>query len=282
MSDLSVFENLALSTIRIECQLDDGNVSSGTGFYFKFHDKGDSFVPAIVTNRHVIKDAKVGHLLFTLADSNGRPVYKKHHRFLIDNFAKPWLAHPDPDVDLCVMPINVLVEEMGKNGIKPFVTFFDYSLLPTDSDIDEMIGLEKVVMVGYPNGLWDKVHNQPVFRSGVIASHFKLDWDGKPEFVIDAACVPGSSGSPVLIVDIGQVVTKKGASIGSSRVKFLGVLYAGPVLSADGTIKIVPAPTSNTFQTRTNIPINLGYVIKADKIRDFDSIIVEELRKSPV
>jgi len=57
--------------------------------------------------------------------------------------------------------------------------------------------------------LWDAEHNQPVFRSGVLASHYKFDWNGRPEFVIDAACVPGSSGSPVLLVDIGQVFTKK-------------------------------------------------------------------------
>ena len=168
---------------------------------------------------------------------------------------------------------------MKKKGIKPYITYLDFSLLPTAQDIDEMAGLERIVMVGYPNGIWDENHNQPVFRAGVLASHYKFDWNDRPEFVIDAACVPGSSGSPVLIIDIGQVFTKKGLNIGSSRIKLLGVLYAGPVISTDGSIEIVPVPTTDTILTRTKIPINLGYVIKANKLREFETVFKKELSK---
>ncbi|MEA3487381.1 MAG: serine protease [Thermodesulfobacteriota bacterium] len=280
MKELSIFEKLSLSTIRIECKLGNGAVSSGTGFFFKFVDQGDSFVPAIVTNKHVIEGAENGFLLFTLSDKHGNPTHDRHHKFEITDFQKPWLNHPDPAVDLCVMPINTLVTEMQKKGIKPYITFLDFSILPPAQDIDEMAGLERVVMVGYPNSLWDAAHNQPVFRSGVLASHYKFDWNGRAEFVIDAACVPGSSGSPVLLIDIGQVFTKKGVNIGTSRIKLLGMLYAGPVLSADGSIEIIPAPALDTIRTRTDIPINLGYVIKADKLREFDAIFEMELKNN--
>ena len=280
MEDLSIFEKLSLSTIRIECKFEDGDVSYGTGFFFKFVDKGDNFVPAIVTNKHVVEGAENGFLLFTLSDKDGNPTHDYHHKFEITNFQKPWLNHPDPDVDLCAMPINTFVTEMENRGIKPFVTFLDFSVLPTAQDVDEMAGLERIVMVGYPNGLWDEAHNQPVFRSGVIASHYKFDWNSRPEFVIDAACVPGSSGSPVLLVNIGQVFTKKVLNIGASRIKLLGVLYAGPVLSADGSIEVIPIPTLDTIQTRTDIPINLGYVIKAEKLREFEAVFEMELKKT--
>jgi hypothetical protein len=279
MAELSIFESLSLGTIRIECTLKDGARSSGTGFFVKFVEQGDTFVPAIVTNKHVVAGSETGFLHFTLSGEGGRPNHDSHHIFEIADFQKPWLGHPDPDIDLCAMPINVFVNELGKKGIKPFITFLDFNLIPTESDIAEMTGFEKIVMVGYPNGLWDMKYNQPVFRSGVLASHYKFDWNGKQEFVVDAACVPGSSGSPVLIVDLGQVYTRKGLNIGASRIKFLGVLYAGPVLSADGSIEIAPAPTLDTIQTRTNIPINLGYVIKAKKVRDFEEIFKKELGK---
>jgi len=227
-----------------------------------------------------VEGAENGFLLFTLSDKDGNPTHDYHHKFEITNFQKPWLNHPDLGVDLCAMPISAFVKEMEKKGIKPFITFFDFSILPKPRDIDEMAGLERVVMVGYPNGLWDEAHNQPVFRSGVLASHYKFDWNGEPEFVIDAACVPGSSGSPVLLVDIGQVFTKKGLNIGASRIKLLGVLYAGPVLSADGSIEVIPVPTLGTIQTRTDIPINLGYVIKAEKLREFEAVFEMELKKT--
>jgi len=277
MSELSVFERLSLSTIRIECELRDGRISTGTGFFVKFVESGDTFVPAIVTNKHVVRDAIRGNLFFTLSDDAGQPAHDRHHRFEIDGFEEAWRHHPDADVDLCAMPINVFVDQMGESGNKPYFTFLDLSMLPMGEDIEEMAGMERVVMVGYPNGLWDARHNQPIFRSGVLASHYRFDWNGKQEFVIDAACIPGSSGSPVLIVDRGQVLTKNGLKIGSSRIKLLGILYAGPVLAADGSIEVIPNPTMDTIRSRTKIPINLGYVIKGKQLLDFEGVFEGEL-----
>ncbi len=277
MSELSIFEQLSLSTVRIECELGDGQIATGTGFFTKYVESGDSFVPVIVTNKHVVQGAEKGSLYFTLSDGSGHPLYDRHHRFVISNFAKPWIDHPDPAVDLCAMPIYTLITEMQKKGLKPYVTFIDLSTLPTQDDIKEMAGMERVVMIGYPNGLSDLEHNQPVFRSGVLASHYRFDWNGKAEFLIDAACVPGSSGSPVLIIDIGEVFTRKGLNLGSSRIKFLGVLYAGPVMTADGSIEVLPTPTTDNVRTRTQIPINLGYVIKAKKLLEFEQIFKKEL-----
>lgn len=277
MNNLSIFENLSLSTVRIECKNSEGQVSAGTGFFMKFLEKENSYVPAIITNKHVVKGAKVGSIYFSLSDGQGQPLYSRHHRFEIIDFAEPWLDHPDPTIDLCAMPINILVDKMLQNGLKPFITFIEFSIFPSKDDIEEMAGMERVVMVGYPNGLWDSKHNQPVFRSGVLASHYKFDWNGKPEFLIDAACVPGSSGSPVLIADIGQVYSKKGLNIGSSRIKFLGVLYAGPVLTADGSIEVMPGPVNHDIRAKTQIPINLGYVIKAKELRAFEEVFTNEL-----
>lgn len=277
MTTLSVFEQLSLSTVRIECETEDG-FSSGTGFFVKFLQNGDMFVPAIVTNRHVVEGATRGYIYFTLSDDNGNPIYNRHHVFEITNFEKTWRGHPDPEIDLCAMPIDVLIKNMQKGGMNPVIAYIDLSLLPSQEDIDLMAGMENVIMVGYPNGLWDKINNQPVLRSGVLASHYKFDWNGKEEFLIDLACVPGSSGSPIMIVDVGQVLTKKGLKVGASRLKFLGVLYAGPVQRADGTIEVISEPM-NTISIQTDIPINLGYVIKGKKIIEFEKIFSDEMKQ---
>lgn len=276
MQELSIFEKLGLCTIRIECELDNGAISTGTGFFVKLGENGNNFIPTIVTNKHVVRGAKKGTLFFTLSDGNV-PAYGKYHRFNISEFESAWRMHPDPEIDLCALPINVLVKAMNDNGLKPWIEFLDKSLIPTQADIDDMAGMEKVVMVGYPNGLWDAKHNQPIFRSGILASHYKFDWNGKSEFVIDAACFPGSSGSPVLIMDIGQVYTKKGTNIGSSRIKFLGILYAGPMMTTEGKIEIRPTPTNTGITARTNIPINLGYVIKSSNLYDLEKVFETEI-----
>jgi len=64
-------------------------------------------------------------------------------------------------------------------------------------------------MVGYPIGLWDEKNNYPIFRKGITATHPANDYNGKSEFMIDAACFPGSSGSPVYIIDELNYVDKK-------------------------------------------------------------------------
>ena len=74
----------------------------------------------------------------------------------------------------------------------------------------------------------------------------------KKEFLIDAACFPGSSGSPVLICNVGAYRDKQGnLNLGSSRVLFVGVLYAGPQLTVTGDIRIVSVPD---FATKKRCP----------------------------
>jgi hypothetical protein len=263
---------LAFSTIRIECDTPSGR-STGTGFLFRFADKGTEFVPGIVTNKHVIKGGVRGRLLFTTSKEDGTPDVGNNFLWTIEGFEGAWIPHPEPDVDLCVMPIATLINQANAQGKKFFTAFLDMSLLPTDAETEDFVGMEKIVMVGYPNGIWDQKHNFPVFRSGVAATHYRYDWNGKPEFLIDCACFPGSSGSPVLVCDIGQVHTKKGLNIGPSRVKFLGVLYAGPQHKVDGTIEIIPVPTADRIAAISSIPNNLGMVIKARKLLELDAIL---------
>lgn len=271
-ADLSPFEQLAFSTIRIECDLAAGGISTGTGFFFRFADTGSQFVPVIVTNKHVVKGSSKGRLYFTLQKTDGSPDVGNSFLWHIENFESGWAAHPDPSVDLCMMPIAGLINQASAQAKTFFIVYFDWSLLPTDVDVEDFVGMEKIVMVGYPNGIWDRRHNFPVLRSGVAATHYRYDWNGRPEFLIDCACFPGSSGSPVLVCDIGQVHTKKGLQIGSNRIKFLGVLYAGLQHRVDGRVEVVPVPTLNQIVSVSTIPNNLGIVIKARKLRELDEL----------
>ncbi|MBL0210126.1 MAG: trypsin-like peptidase domain-containing protein [Holophagaceae bacterium] len=270
MKTLSTYEQLAFGTIRIECDLSTGGISTGTGFFFRFADDGSTHVPAIVTNKHVVRNGTIGRILFTLQTVNGEPDIGNTHSWAIDNFEKAWIPHPNPMIDLCVMPISHLISLAQAKGKFFAFTYLASDLMPTDEDINNFVGMEKIIMVGYPNGIWDQKNNFPVFRSGVTATHYRYDWNGKPEFLIDAACFPGSSGSPVLVCDIGQVHTRAGLQIGSTRIKFLGVLYAGPQHRVDGTVEIVPIPIASHLIATSQIPNNLGMVIKSRMLNDFD------------
>ena len=134
---------------------------------------------------------------------------------------------------------------------------------------------EEVLMIGYPNGLWDSVNNMPIVRRGIMATNVSLNHNGKREFVIDAACFPGSSGSPVVLYDNGGYADKHGTVIfGQGRLYLLGVLYAGPQLTVSGDIKIVTVPNvQQKMVSVSQIPNNLGYIIKSEVILDFVPLV---------
>ncbi len=276
MNNLSPAEQLAHSTVRIESKFADGSLGTGTGFFYSLNRKEDKHVPVIITNKHVINGADKVRFILTLQDCNGGPNLGVNQGFELDNLQTPsfWHPHTDASVDLCAMPIAPLISLAEQQGKKFFYVTFDKSLIPTLSEIDEMVGVEKITMVGYPNGLWDSVNNLPIFRQGVLASDYKRDWNGKKEFLIDAACFPGSSGSPVLLFETGGYQTKKGTFLGSSRIKLLGVLYAGPQHTVEGEIKIVLVPSQQKAISIAGIPNNLGVIIKSERLLDFESVFI--------
>ena len=269
---LSESEQLTYSTARIECEATSG-VSTGTGFFYRFLDQGDTYIPAFVTNKHVVKGAKRGQFYLTLRSPDGDPLPGKHVGIVLDDFEKRWIDHPDPDVDLCIMPIAPLLNEAAGAGQQFFYVGLDKSVVPTDKELSNLTALEEVIMIGYPNGIWDAVNNMPIIRRGCTATHPNMNYEGRREFMIDAACFPGSSGSPVFLFNIGSYAVRDGGIAIGSRIKLLGVLYAGPQHTATGEIKIVNVPTSQQPIAVSSIPNNLGLIIKAARLNEFDPIL---------
>lgn len=269
---LSLSEKLAFATIRIECDTPSG-ISSGTGFYYQFCRNDESYIPAIVTNRHVVKDATTGRFHIHLANPGGPTFPLRHTRFEFPNFEAAWIGHPDPSVDLCAALIGPLIQESRISGSELFFQPFGQELVPSQAEWSSLMGLEEVVMIGYPNGIWDAVNNMPIFRRGITATHPNLNYAGKREFRIDAACFPGSSGSPVLLYNFGNYTDRQGNTIIGNRIKLLGVLYAGPQHAVAGEIVIMNVPTAPRPIAISEIPINLGLVIKSDRLQEFDAAI---------
>lgn len=277
--NMSPADQLSFSTVRIACKTQSGDDSTGTGFFFIFPLNDNTNIPVIITNRHVIKNSTVGIFQLTEANNNDTPNIGTFTTVQLDKFEGRWIAHPDQNVDLCAMPIAPLLHE-AKNKEK---TFFYRSLskdiTATSETMAELSAIEEIIMIGYPVGIWDSSNNMPIFRKGIAATPPYLDYEGRKEFMIDIACFPGSSGSPVLLYNVGGYTTKTGnVMLGSTRIKLLGVLYAGPQYTVEGNIRVVHVPTKTIPISVSQIPTNLGLVIKAERVLEFEDIFLKMTR----
>jgi hypothetical protein len=247
----------------------------GTGFFFSYRLADGRDVPVIITNRHVIEGNTEGDFYLTEANDDGTPkvgTFTSVH--VASNFEQAWIFHCDPTVDLCVMPIGPLLNEAKAQGKTFFRRCLGKDLIATSETMSELSALEEVVMIGYPIGIWDSSNNMPVFRKGVAATRPDLDYEGRKEFMIDVACFPGSSGSPVLLYNVGGYTMKNGVTkLGATRIKLLGVLRAIPVYSVKGNIEVIPVPTRLEPIPVSKIPTNLGFVIKAERILEFEAAL---------
>lgn len=279
---LSLLEQLQYSTARIEGENKEGHTITGTGFFFKLLDNpstGTSF-PVMITNKHVVETIVKGSFFITLANKDGDPDDSLQHKFGVPNFNKTWIHHPDSNIDLCVLPIASYLNYLISLGKTPFYRSFEKEFLPTEEQLEELDAIEDIIMIGYPNGIWDNVNNQPIIRRGITATHPNKNYMGRKEFMADIAAFPGSSGSPILICNSSSYTDKRGNTyFGKSRLLLLGVLYAGPQHITTGEIAVVPASTSNKPISIHRIPNNLGVVIKSEMILDFERLFEERLKE---
>lgn len=95
---------------------------------------------------------------------------------------------------------------------------------------------------------------------------------------MDIAGLPGSSGSPVFIFNQNSYADRYGnIRVGEDRLKLIGVQVAIPIMNATGTIDVMETPTQQKFISRTNIPTDLAYYIKAEELLWFKTVIEKVL-----
>ncbi|EIX9416845.1 S1 family peptidase [Klebsiella pneumoniae] len=256
---MSVSQLISKSTVRIECDVVGGGVSVGTGFWFAFSTSENSGIPLLVTNKHVIANSTAVRIRLNVSSSTDPNL--KFYDVIID-LPSDFIHHPNPNVDICALPVTSFLMTLRSQGIEVDNFFFTDEYFRNRQYVTPV---EEVFMIGYPNGLWDSVNNRPIIRKGITASSLLESWQGRPEFMIDMACFGGSSGSPVFIMNDGGFPTSNGWAIGN-RFIFLGLLYAGPTLDVNGSINIVDVPTVATPVVSTTLMMNLGMVIKAEQL----------------
>ncbi|QJW98728.1 S1 family peptidase [Frigoriglobus tundricola] len=263
---MTINERMMYSTVRIAGQLATGEEISGTSFFLAHRFEDNSKVRMLVSNRHVVGGVNKGTLYVhrpRRVTASGQVVSAGSVPLEIDDFESKWVPHPNPDVDLCALPYDVVHAAIQKVAEDVYATFFETTqVIPSDEALAKMDSGEEVQLIGYPDGVWDRVNSFPVFRRGTIATHPRVDFRGRAEILIDAAASYGSSGAPVVVL---SRTSFKEEEAETWPVVLLGVLSSGYGRGAEGAVREdLVARTGKRGPIPT--PMHLDVIVKAREL----------------
>ncbi len=258
----SLTKKLLFNTVRVDTVLEDGSEGSGTAFVVS-HTHARGTYTFIVTNRHLVDGVRRGGLVFT-QKQNGQPILGQRFQLNIEDFPLAWFMHPDPEVDLAIIPMRPLEQAAREQGVELYYHVIDSRLAPDAATLSSLDALEEVLFVGYPSGVWDQVNLMPILRRGTTATPIALNFEGRPEFLIDAAVYPGSSGSPVFIY---QTDVLRPTSSSGRKFLFAGVI-AAVFFREENHLISAPVPANHGASFIGSEMIDLGLVIKAQAVID--------------
>jgi S1-C subfamily serine protease len=214
----SVGEQLLFSTLRLEIINNNGQVESiGTGFIVRKRLNEDRNLLLLISNRHVLTGGVDLRITFHRRNGNN-PDLGNTFTVIIEQYADAVFSHPNPAIDLACINISTIVSNYVNDIYYKYIDEDQFANL----EEDELDVGQNIRFIGYPDNRYDRFHNLPIMRTGITASHPKINFDGDKKFIIDAQVFPGSSGSPV-IIDLSRERVNS-LTIGAQDIRLLGVV----------------------------------------------------------
>ena len=266
----TISEQLFFTTCHLAARSPDGNWV-GTGFIYAIETTVGT-AHFLVTNKHVLQGAANLTIRLIQNDGAGAPLLGKATQITVTDFSEiAWVGHPDPKVDVAVMSLHTVLTAMEDGGAPAFFRSVSPELCLGVGSTVEFDALEEVTFIGYPSGLFDSENFLPIARKGTTATPIEVDYEGSPAFLIDASVFPGSSGSPVFIVNKGMHTDRAGNTTIGSRIACIGVLAAVHTRPVEGEVENVSTRLVASF----NEPIDLGVVYKSRCFDECAQVLIE-------
>jgi hypothetical protein len=198
----------------------------------------------LVTNKHVLhpdpqlrKDATFIRMFLNIREQDGSVRGSSFQFPLRDGGHRLWREHPDQNVDVLAVDVTSLIN--AHPAIENRGADFSYFALPDVLKAEEITEGEDVLIIGYPLGLYHSRTHSPLVRQGIIATKIGQRIQVRipqpsgvsrrveiPGFLIDAAILPGSSGSPVVLKPVIGRKVRDQIVIESVKPFLLGIVSA--------------------------------------------------------
>lgn len=267
---LSTAEILLHSTVKITSISNGQEIGTGTAFYTIFNRNNDSIQPVLITNKHVVDGADKISIICRIADSETNEPTKELIKVTVA-LHNTLINHPDDDIDLCAISIASIMQQAIDQKTPIFCTPVTMDWIPDEEEWQYFDAIEEITMIGCPRGLTDEKNNFPIVRKGITATSPNKDYNGKKEFMVDMACFPGSSGSPIFLYNENGYLNRKTQTyrMGETRLKLLGILYGGPTLTNSGQIIL-----NKGFEFEVSSMMHLGFAIKSTELKVLETLML--------
>jgi S1-C subfamily serine protease len=172
----------------------------GTGFLIgKFVKEGENkqklYRVYLVTNKHVFQNKKAMVVRFNPQSNEPAQDFDTPLINQVGNII--WTGHPNDNVDVAVIPINVNLLKEQKMRYNYFMSD-DHILTAAQMSEKGITEGDFIYVLGFPMGIVDPERQYVIARSGSIARIKDVLDKHRIEFIIDAFVFPGNSGGPVV------------------------------------------------------------------------------------
>jgi len=267
-------KQLIMSTVKI-VSYSKKFISSGTGFVF-LHEKNGKKRYFVVTNKHVIKDADHGEMVFHEGVRvNGKMMPKESSGIIMPFSKNDFWGNHNENIDIAVMNITPIY---NLNLESLYIMAITNNIRPSEIDKNNLISpIEDILFIGYPDGRWDSKNLLPIARKGITATPYYIDYEGEKKFLVDASVFPGSSGSPVFIYHAGTHLDNTGNMQIGEQLFFIGIIAQYIEKTKKGDLLEEILPSSIHKYVNIGQALNLGIVFNDTAVVDTMDDIVERI-----
>ncbi|MEO8164402.1 MAG: serine protease [Betaproteobacteria bacterium] len=188
-----MIEALLLAVTRVTTVAAETELTNATGFFFERD--GRLF---LVSARHVMHDEASGHRPDKLmVDLHADPA----NAVALTRLAVPLYQDDKPvwreGVD-SAGEVDIAVVELDRAAFPASPSLKAFTPAHLVNRLDDIEVGTPILIVGFPLGFRDTLHNLPVARQAIIATSFGLRFQGQGYFLTDARMHRGASGAPVV------------------------------------------------------------------------------------